>query len=340
MIRYVEALESRRMFSAEPSADLLAVEAAREAAPGAEADGVVTIQWQGRQVTMREGQWIVGFQTATVEYIGPHLTPEQIAAAQVPYDALGLGIQFMQYLGSKDLALIKVPSGVTVRQLGAALSTMDGFLFFEPNIVTQQDVDPPSQVTAFIRQGVLIIRGDSGSNTLRIEPDAETGGLRVVGLKGTTINDGEDALVFTGVTQGVRVKLGGGRDALEIAAPDSDVPAPLTLAGDVTVNAGRGRDLVELRGVLVEGDLRVHGAGGSNWLRVVESEVRGATFINCGASRDTVNIYASTFGGRVLVWTGGSDDTITTGVESGATFASGLLVRDGSGEDMVDGAPA
>jgi hypothetical protein len=344
MNRYLETLESRRLFSA----DLPAV----QAAPGAAADGIVTIQWQGRQLTMKEGEWIVGFQHRPrlysedgtlidpgVDSIGPNLSPEQLAEAQAPYDALGLGIQFMQYLGIKQTALIKVPRRVTVEQLSAALAKLEGFENFEPNAYGQAiDVPSPSQVTAFVRGGVLVVRGDSRANSLRIDQDAETGGLVLVGLDGTTIN-GEETVAFAGVTQGVRVKLGDGRDELTFAQ-SPDAPTPPALAGDVTVNLGRGRDFFDLSGLVLEGNLSVQGSGDAKTVRVLNASVLGTTSILCGAGVDSVELAASTFGGRVLLRTGVGDDIIKTGMSAGATFASGLLVRDGSGNDLVDGSAA
>jgi hypothetical protein len=344
MNRYLEALESRRLFSVHlPAAE----------APGAAADGIVTIQWQGRQVTMKQGEWIVGFQRRQplyseggtlidlgVDFIGDVLTQEQRAEAQALYDPLGLGIEFIKYLGIKQTALIKVPRGVTVEQLGAALATLEGFEHFEPNAYGQAiDLPSPSEVTASVRNGVLVIRGDNRPNALRIDRDAETGGLVLLGLDGTTINGGDEALVFTGVTQGVRVRLGGGRDALTFAA-SPDAPTPPAYAGDVAVDLGRGRDFFDVRDFRLEGDLRVKGSGDAKTIRVLNSSVLGTTTILCAAAVDSVELSGSTFGGRVLLRTGAGDDIIRTGVDAGATFASGLLVRDGSGNDLVDGSAA
>ena len=340
MSRFVQTLESRVLFSVDyhdPYKEgllnhTLTQEQMREL-------NFISMEWQGKQIYARPGEWMVEFShpPATtrpdgtvdlgIEFAGP-ATPGTEFQAQL--DELGLGLRFKRYVGVKHTVLIDVPQGVSYEDLDAALKTLPNYLYVNPNAAllwfpaaspgpdpaprTEPEPEPKPKpvrrllvegggdVTASVRGGVLVVRGDRAGNDLTVTQGPS--GLQLDGGGVTTINGQQGPVTFEGVTRGVRISLGGGDDRLVIDGT--------TVPGDVRVDTGRGADRVLVSADRIDGDLWIRGASGAKTVELNSTAVGGRTDIHTGKAHDAITLADSTFTGIVKVKGHRGDDAVLT----------------------------
>ena len=200
--------------------------------------------------------------------------------------------------------------------------------------------------------GILRIRGDAGANIIALDQSGlSSGQVRLSGTD-TTIN-GQAAVVLSGVSSKVSIKLGLGRDRVTMTNMKlpGDVVAEqrhlkldnVQLAGNLTVfskatttliNTAVGANLsiasisaagngnVDMQGVNVQGTTIINGGIGADVVRINDSVFANEVVITTGLGKDVVQIEgrgaatgpASTFGRPVTILLGSGDDRLQIGV--------------------------
>jgi subtilisin family serine protease len=134
--------------------------------PGGSVGGgeITKLQWQGKAVDVRAGEWIVGL-TPPKSLVDP--TTGQIKSNAVrnygaaPSAAIkgalraaeAIGGKFGKYLGSEDVFQITAPLTMGAEQISALLAALPGFRYIEPNGVGRICATPND--TSFTNQYAL-----------------------------------------------------------------------------------------------------------------------------------------------------------------------------------------
>jgi len=132
------------------------------------------------------------------------------------------------------------------------------------------------EITGAVSGGTLKLKGDVDANTLTIDqaglnPDQ----LRVTGGNATTI-DSQANEVFSNITGGLQVDLGGGDDTLTLDT--------ITLPGTVKIKMGAGANTLTITGGAYHGTLNVDLGSGDDVLQICGGTiVDGALAIKVGA---------------------------------------------------------
>ncbi len=207
-------------------------------------------------------------------------------------------------------------------------------------------------VTAFVDDGDLIVRGNAANNGVAIH---QTGAGEYVvsgfALNGATkVNGGSNPVVLSGVTGDVIVDLQAGDDVLVVgnnasarqalanqlsdgdagtlpASPedaDDGVHANKTgITGDLIIQAGDGNDGVGLN-VDVDGATRVDLGIGSDELIARNSNFDGDVTLDAGAGNDIVTLANIRAMNGIFANLGGGNDRLNaTGVRAGGLAAYG-----------------
>ncbi len=211
-------------------------------------------------------------------------------------------------------------------------------------------------VTASVANGSLTLSGDGESNAIVLDQAGlNADQVRVTGTGGTTINDGVDPVIMSGITRAVGMRLGAGDDEL--------VMRDVSLPGDVWLNADGGANTLALSDVqtggtvyigndsnvnttmtiadtTIDGYLHISTGSGGHNLALDAVVVKGKTNICRFNADDVITVDDSTFNGDVTLYTGGGADLIaieTLGDPTGPTtaFNSKMWVRTKSGEDTL-----
>lgn len=307
--------------------------------------GWVSMEWQGQLVYAKAGEWIVGLERPqptfgpsgelidlNIEWAGPNTPPDP--ELQRYLQESDVDITFGGYAGSRDIFLVRTPESVTYEQLAAALAGLPKFSHVGPNAIDLAAGAPPSgqaggelaaggDVTVRVARGTLRVQGDNAANAVGIAAGPTVGEFIVRPQGGTTLNGQSGPVTLTGVTRGIRAKLGAGDDRLSVTGP--------ALPGDVSLDLGRGTDALTLDGTSIGRNLAVRGAPGAKTLDLRGVAVAGRTALATGSDADAVSLVDSTFTGRATIRTGGGDDSLT----GSAVFAAGRSIEDGPGEDVV-----
>ncbi len=125
----------------------------------------------GGRFEARAGEWLVGLERpkAVFDEDGnfvsdvPYTRATEAPALQAALDKLDLGARFGKFLGDSYSFLIETPVGLLHKQIEAALSTLDGFAFVEPNGIVRAAAMPND--TNFAGQYGLHNTGQSGGTT-------------------------------------------------------------------------------------------------------------------------------------------------------------------------------
>ncbi|MCI0465280.1 MAG: hypothetical protein L0Z62_50805, partial [Gemmataceae bacterium] len=191
---------------------------------------------------------------------------------------------------------------------------------------------PAGDVAAFLFGGDLIVVGDSADNAVEIL--VTDGNLVVQGREGTDITiNGGSRILFEGVDRiadDLRVFLGGGNDLIDIRGVSVD--GNVSIQADGFFVGGRGDDQVLLDLLTIDGNLDVSTGGGDDAVLLERSAVAGDTTISTGSGADRFALVAAGLGGRLTVETGAGDDRafVTQMGVSGR-----IRVDTGSGNDDI-----
>ncbi|HUG89541.1 MAG TPA: peptidylprolyl isomerase [Planctomycetaceae bacterium] len=197
--------------------------------------------------------------------------------------------------------------------------------------------------------GSAVITGDAQDNSVAIS--AVDGGIRVLGLDGTTINGSAAPFVLvagsTTLDADLLVRLGDGNDAFVI------VPG-VTINGHATIEGGVGSDELGLDSVQIAGSLTVRMGSGDDGLNLENSSVAGNVRIQNDSGGLVVNMSGGSVGGQFIVYSSAGDvDVVLESVAASrntlvkalrgtanviiqsSQFDGLLSVMTGSGDDFV-----
>lgn len=165
------------------------------------------------------------------------------------------------------------------------------------------------RVSAKVRGGDLVIRGDGKDNGVSVERAGSRTAYVVRGVdaggRPTTVN-GERRVTLRGVRGDVRVNLRGGDDSVRIGGDRA-----ITVRGRLDLRGGGGNDRLTVSGaVAVDGRAKVLG----------------------GSGNDSVSFFGTAFGDSVRVSAGGGNDSVFF---SGAAVERGVRAVLGRGNDSL-----
>ena len=184
-------------------------------------------------------------------------------------------------------------------------------------------------VTASIRNGDLIIKGDDLANGIQITAGTTAGTVKITGINAggtaTNINGSSNGSVtLSGFNGDIKIKLKGGDDSLSMT--DLDVP------GKLKIEAGEGNDSVTLDGVTVDRKFKAKLSDGNDSLSITNTTVAGSTKIKGKDGEDEVTIEGSTFS-KLRVSLGDDDDTLDI---SGSEATRKTRFNGGRGTDTLN----
>ncbi|HEV7732969.1 MAG TPA: hypothetical protein VGR62_12435 [Candidatus Binatia bacterium] len=205
-------------------------------------------------------------------------------------------------------------------------------------------VHADGNVSAVVRGGQLILRGDNADNQIRVSTDgAPAGGVRLIPGLGTAINGVlVPFLDVPDVPRGIRAGFGGGEDTFfgrEFAG----------FTGDMIVDMGGQNDSLSLDDLSADrcdfsfgaghdnfgftnlacAQVSIRGGGGDDRTSWIGGSVSGATSIGMGSGPDGLTLRGITFGGPVRVLMSGGDDSLR--VAEGCTFQDTAYFSGGAG---------
>lgn len=201
-------------------------------------------------------------------------------------------------------------------------------------------------VSAVVRNGQLILRGDNADNQLRITTDgAPAGGVTLIPRIDTTING--EAVAFLDVPnipRGVRAGFGAGEDTFggsELESFPGDLIVDMggendtlaftdLFAGTCDFNLGAGHDNFGFD-TLVCDEVRIRAGGGQDHMIWQGGGVAGITTIGMGGGDDSLGLEGIGFGGPVRVTMGGDGDFLELQFEN--TFAGTAFFSGGGGSN-------
>jgi hypothetical protein len=208
-------------------------------------------------------------------------------------------------------------------------------------------------VSAVVRNGQLILRGDSQDNQIRITTDgAPAGGVTLIPAIHTTINRQEVAFLdVPNIPRGVRAGFGGGEDTFggsELESFPGDLIVDMggendTLAftdlfvdGRCDINMGAGHDNFGFDTMVCD-EVRIRGGSGEDHMVWQLGGVSGRTDIGMSGGDDNVALEGIGFGGPVRVVMGGDDDFLEVELFNSfagtAFFSGGASNVDGISDD-------
>jgi hypothetical protein len=200
-------------------------------------------------------------------------------------------------------------------------------------------------VTAVVRNGQLILRGDNADNQLRITTDgAPAGGVTLIPRIDTTIN-GElvDFLDVPDIPRGIRAGFGGGEDTFggsELEAFPGDLIVDMGGENDTFAitdlvahrcdfSFGAGHDNIGFDSMTCD-ELRIRAGGGQDFINLAGGGVSGDTSISMNGGEDGLTIDGVGFGGRVRVTMSGGGEELLR-IQNFCSFAGPVLFSGGSG---------
>ena len=179
-------------------------------------------------------------------------------------------------------------------------------------------------VTASIRNGDLVIKGDDLANGITITAGATAGTVVITG-----VNAGGSATNVNGTANGV-VTLSGFTDDLKISMKDGDDTVSITnldIPDSAKIKGGDGNDTITIDGATIDDKLKIRLSDGDDSLSITDTEVTGKTKIKGKDGDDDVTIEGSTFT-RLRVKLGQDDDTLDI---SGTTASVKTRLNGGRG---------
>ena len=179
-------------------------------------------------------------------------------------------------------------------------------------------------VAASIVGGDLIIQGDDASNLIRIDTTRlEVGQVRITADPDGTVNGESAPVVLTGWTGDARMWLGDGSDRVVL----DRVRAP----GHVEILTGLHDDEVVVDRSKIHFSLLVQTGSGHDNLHIVDTHVRGRSWMRTFGGDDVIALTGSRFDNSIEVLGGNGNDTIQTD----ATFHGRVTIDGSPGIDTI-----
>jgi len=225
-----------------------------------------------------------------------------------------------------------------------------GLLFAAPALLLPGIARGEGNIAAFTdKDGNLVVLGDSQSNGVFVGRTGELNEYLVEGLdrgSGPTTVNGVDAVILVAAGEHARIILDDGDDRLHF---DGQHPGSVTIEGGrgndvigigdpviadfLEIDGGPGDDLVDIQDSLVEGDLFVRTGQGADQIVFFFAAVHGDTLLDTGLDVDDISVDSSIFAGSLFVETGGGADEVTL---FDLVIGNELEARMGPGEDLLE----
>ena len=202
--------------------------------------------------------------------------------------------------------------------------------------------------------GILRIRGDAAASVIALDQSGlDAGQVRISGTSNTSINGQNDAVVLSGITSRVSIRMGAGADEVSLTniilpggvvaeqriltltnvrvTGDVDVFSKSattvirsTIGGNLTVTSisAAGTGNVDLRKTTVQGTTTINGGFGSDYIAIDNSNFHGAFAVYAGLGKDSVRIEQrgnplatrTKFDAPITILMGKGADTLQIGV--------------------------
>jgi hypothetical protein len=212
---------------------------------------------------------------------------------------------------------------------------------------------PEAQATGNVQvsivAGDLIIRGDGQSNNILVTVNG--GGVcQVKGRANTTVNGEASCFIGDPVSGAIDIKMDGDDDFVRVEArpdlgPDPDpLNNPAAIPGDLRIDMGSGKDILELLQVSVAGETRITTGDGPDVVFVdgalldradtafdtfIRSDFRGRVTLNTGDGNDFVEVAHPVFRDEVVAKLGGGNDGLCSNAAEYRNQDPGAVTFDG-----------
>lgn len=196
----------------------------------------------------------------------------------------------------------------------------------QPEILEQRVL--LSNVTVTLKNGDLLVKGDSGNNSIQIvDASMHAGqlGIRIQGVGGTTVN-GESSYwstLYGSFPDDVKLifSQGGTNTVLMVADVDDDL----------FFKGGRGRDTFIYSGEVGD-NLKVTTSNGIDGVALIDTEIGNEARFTTGGGDDKVVVIDSLIEQDIEANTGGGDDSVLL---QGTSIREDVNMKTGSGNDFV-----
>ncbi len=157
-------------------------------------------------------------------------------------------------------------------------------------------------VSAEVRDHVLIINGDSKSNSITLFQEAN-GQYDVIGNEGTRINRTQLNQRFdASIVSSIQIRLNGGDDTLLVQR--------VIVTGDLVIQSGLDDDQLVIRRVRIGKRLFIEDLAGQSDIALHAVVTQGKLRVLTGDKSDAVSVNASVVYGTSLIESGGAEDSI------------------------------
>jgi hypothetical protein len=205
-------------------------------------------------------------------------------------------------------------------------------------------------VAVSVLEGSLVVKGDHAGNSIIVDQVGLTSQqFRITsGLSATTINGGASPLVFSGVTDDVRLKMGG-NDTVVLSAvklPHNLLLRDATGTGTMALNnstvAGKMKVATKQEQLhfsasssTVSRDMTISNRGGGSTVQLNTTSVGRRLLIKEGkdTSADAITLAGVHVSRRTRIHTGSAGDTVT--VEDSCVFDGNFRLATGLGSDIA-----
>ena len=199
-------------------------------------------------------------------------------------------------------------------------------------------------VSAWVAQGTLYIRGDDASNGVIVRQVSSrtftiTGTIgNVFRGESTKINGSTRTQTFSGVTDDLDINMNNGDDYVFVSGKSK--ASPMVLPDDLRVSGGRGGDGLHIEFVRNrdrDDRMTVDMGDGDDWANLRYVASRDFTKVYMGSGRDRVTIeqesgFANTSTDSIFVSLGTGDDTMRI---SGSFWVKTITMDGESGTDTI-----
>ena len=176
-------------------------------------------------------------------------------------------------------------------------------------------------VVASVSGGNLDIQGDNAANAIVLDQSGlNADQVRITGAGGTAINSQADAVILSGVTRGIAIRMGGGADSVTMN--------DMSLAGDVSVNDKGNADILTLNSVDVAGTLKIQ----NNTNTLADTTVGKDLMILPGSAGQNLSLLSVEVARNTKFLGGNGADTLTI---DDSIFHRAVQLRTGQGTDII-----
>jgi hypothetical protein len=127
-----------------------------------------------------------------------------------------------------------------------------------------------------------------------------------------------------------QIQLGAGNDVVQTQRPQGGMEN-VHIEGGFAIQAGTGRNVIDLYGVVVEKNFTIDGASGELYLSARSMDVLNNFYITTGIANDSIDISSTNTRRLFQLRTGAGDDTVRLGV-----IAKTMDVHLGAGNDSIE----